>query len=291
MNIELILMKCEECGSRENQYDERMGEKICKDCGLVLVTEMFEETVRIVENDSLVRSKDNGNLGSIITGKGAYKFNRWGKQTTLSPAIQSGLVHCNMVLGAVCPDMNLKERVHQLYLSLVAQGLFGKSQYEARATAVVYYALKENGTPYSFSDVCAEFTPSIKVVKKLVRKINQTYKNKVNYRPINPQYLLKQTLSKIGTDIRFEEQCLKVLEHFEAILPDTFFNKGRSYYACIIWIASNVYLRRDITQALISERTGFSNNKIWRQTKAILAVIGLTSVKEVRGKKLDKIGG
>ena len=102
---------------------------------------------------------------------------------------------------------------------------------------------------------------------------------------------MKQTLSKIGTDIRFEEQCLKVLEHFEAILPDTFFNKGRSYYACIIWIASNVYLRRDITQALISERTGFSNNKIWRQTKAILAVIGLTSVKEVRGKKLDKIGG
>lgn len=290
MNIELILMRCEECGSNENEYNETLGEKICKDCGLVLVTEMFEETVRLVEKDSLIRSKDNGNLGSIITGKGSYKFNRWGKQETISPAIQTGIVHCNMVLGTVCPHMNLKERVQQLYVSLVAQGIFGRHQYEARATAVVYYALKENGTPYSFNDVCAEFNPSIKVVKRLVRKINQIYKNKVNYNPVNPQYLLKQTLSKVCSDIEFEQQCLKVLEYFEALLPDTFFNKGRSYYASIIWIASNVYVRHDITQKLINEKTGFSCNKIWRQTKALLAVIGLTSVKEVKGKELNKIG-
>ena len=47
MNIELMEMICNECGCTEYEYDENMGEKICKDCGLVLVTEMFEETVHI----------------------------------------------------------------------------------------------------------------------------------------------------------------------------------------------------------------------------------------------------
>tara|TARA_R110001592_G_scaffold34894_2_gene119366 strand:+ start:2652 stop:3527 length:876 start_codon:yes stop_codon:yes gene_type:complete len=290
MNIGRILMKCDECNTDENEFDETLGELVCKDCGLVLVTEMFEETVRLVNDGESVRSSDKGILGSVITGKGSYKYNRWGKQDTISSSIQAGLIHCNMVLGTVCPQVNLKDRVRELYLILAPKGVFGKSQYEARATAVVYYALKENGTPHSFNDVCSEFNPPIKVVKRLVRKINQVFKNRINCIPINPQYLLKQTFNKVSSDILFEQQCLKVLEHFEAILPSTEFNKGRSYYASIIWIASNVYVRHDITQKLICQRTGFSPDKIWKQTKRILAMIGLTLVSQVKGQELSKIG-
>jgi transcription initiation factor TFIIIB Brf1 subunit/transcription initiation factor TFIIB len=283
-------MICDECHSKESEYNETMGERVCKDCGLVLVTEMFEETVRLVNDGEMVRSSDKGILGSVITGKGSHKYNKWGKQDTISPAIQTGLVHCNMVLGTVCPQVNLKDRVRELYMALVVKGVFGRSQYEARATAVVYYALKENGTPHSLRDVCSEFTPPIKVVKRLIRKINQVFKNRINCIPVNPQYLLKQTLSKVSSDILFEQQCLKVLEHFESLLIDSEFNKGRTYYASIIWIASNVYMRSNITQKLIIEKTGYSNNKIWSQTRAILAVIGLTSVKQVKGQELNQIG-
>ena len=54
-------MKCDECGSRDSSFDERMGERICNECGLVMVQEVFEETVRVTDNTS----KDNwGNLGS-----------------------------------------------------------------------------------------------------------------------------------------------------------------------------------------------------------------------------------
>jgi transcription initiation factor TFIIIB Brf1 subunit/transcription initiation factor TFIIB len=283
-------MRCDECNSDENEFDEALGEIVCKGCGLVLITEMFEETVRLVDDGEKVRSSDKGVLGSVITGKGSYKYNKWGKQDTISPSIQTGLVHCNMVLGTVCPQVNLKDRVRELYLILAPKGIFGKSQYEARATALVYYALKENGTPHTFNDVCSEFNPPIKVVKRLVRKINQVFKNKVNHIPVNPQYLLKQTVKKISSDVLFEQQCLKVLEHFEALLVETDFNKGRSYYASIIWIASNVYIRNDITQKLICQRTGFSPDKIWRQTKRILAMIGLTLVSQVKGQELSKIG-
>ena len=99
MKIEWILMICDECNNTETEYNESLGELVCKGCGLVLVTEMFEETVRLVDDGEKVRSSDKGILGSVITGKGSFKYNRWGKQDTISPSIQTGLIHCNMVLG------------------------------------------------------------------------------------------------------------------------------------------------------------------------------------------------
>jgi transcription initiation factor TFIIIB Brf1 subunit/transcription initiation factor TFIIB len=291
MNIELMKMVCNECGCTEYEYDENMGEKICKDCGLVLVTEMFEETVHILDTVGNVKhSSDKGKLGSVIAGKGSYKFNKFGKNSVMPKHIQNGLMHCNMVLAHVAPQLNLNDRVEELYIKLQNRGLFGRSVYEARATAVVYYALKENGTPHSFKDVCSEFNPSLKIVKRLVRKINQEHRNSVNYTPINPQYLLKQTLHKITEDIEFQRQAIKTLEFFEKKANDYNFNKGRSYYASIIYIAANINLRHDITCQKISEITGFSRWVIWRQTKAILNMIGYNNAKELKGKDINKIG-
>lgn len=284
-------MKCNECNSKETEYDEYLGETVCKDCGLVLVTEMFEETVHILNKSGEVsHSADKGFLGSVITGKGSYKFNKFGKNSVIPKHIQNGLRHCNMVLGAIAPDLNLKERVEKLYMDLLAKNVFGRSQYEARATAVVYYALKENGTPHSFTDVAAEFNPPLKVVKKLVRKINQLYRNSVNYVPINPQYLLGQTLAKIGADDEFNRQCYKVLEFFETKTHQHDFNKGRSYYACIVWITANQQVRNDITEVMISKKTGYGRWPIWKQTKSILAMVGLEIASQVKGKELNEIG-
>jgi len=285
-------MRCEECGSNENEYCERMGEKVCKGCGLVLVTEMFEETThslnKLGEN---IHSAEQGELGSIIRGKGSWKFNKHGISSVTSNHIQRGINHCNMVLSSIGVNSpQLKSRVHKLYIDLATKGIFGRSPYEARATALVYYTLKENGTPHSFNDVCSEFNPSLKVVKRLVRKINQIHRNSINYSPINPQYLITQLLSKMEVDNEFKRQCIKVLEHFEVKAQLNTFNKGRSYYASIVWITANIFVRKDITKQSICEVTGFSRWVVWRQTKAILALVGLESVKSLQGKQLNEIG-
>jgi len=285
------MMRCDECHSEETEYDEHLGEKVCKDCGLVLVTEMFEETVHILSKSGEVKhSSDKGLLGSVITGKGSYKFNKFGKNSVIPKHVQNGLMHCNMVLGAIAPDLNLKERVEKLYMDLLVKNVFGKSQYEARATAVVYYALKENGTPHSFTDVASEFNPPLKVVKRLVRRINQLHRNSVSYVPVNPQYLLGQVLDKIDTDSEFDRHCYKMLEHFEVKSRLLTFNKGRCYYACIVYITAKQQVRHSLTSTEISEKTGYSRWAIWKQTKSILAMIGLRVVSQVRGKELNELG-
>ena len=120
-------MICDECGCTENEYDEVMGERVCKDCGLVLVTEMFEETVHILDNVGNVKhSSDKNRLGSVITGKGSYQFNKFGKNSVMPQHIQNGLMHCNMVLAQVCPQMDLKDRVEELYIKLLNVKTFKK---------------------------------------------------------------------------------------------------------------------------------------------------------------------
>ena len=284
-------MNCDECGSKDNYFDEIQGERICNECGLVLVQEMFEETVHLLDTGgNLQHSADKGKLGSVITGKGSYKFNKFGKNSVIPQSIQNGLVHCNMVLANVAPNLKLNERVEKLYMDLNNKGIFGRSQFEARATAVVFYALRENGTPYSFKEVMGEFEPNLKVVKRLVRKINQTYRNSANYMPINPQYLLEQTLNKITDDLVFKRQAIKVLEFFEAKVEQNTFNRGRSYYASIIWITAKMYVNTQITQVLITKKTGFSRFNIRRQTKEILSMIGLELANQVKGKQLSELG-
>lgn len=291
MNIELMKMICDECGCKEQTFDETLGEKVCADCGLVLVTEMFEETVHLLDTvGNLKHSADKGKLGSVITGKGSYKFNKFGKNSVIPQYIQNGIMHCNMVIAQVAPNMGLKERVETLYMQLFNKNVFGSTQYEVRATAIVYYALKENGTPHTFEDVCSEFDLNVKSVKRLVRKINQVFRNKLVYTPINPQYLLDRTLSKITDNFIFKKQCLKVLEFFEPKVIESTINKGRSYYASIVWITANIFVNTEITQVLITEKTGFSRFNIRRQTKQILGVIGFELASQVKGKQLSELG-
>mgnify|MGYP003109477421 FL=1 len=285
------MMICDECGSNNNSFDEIQGERICNDCGLILVQEMFEETVHILDTGgNLKHSADKGRLGSVITGKGSYKFNKFGKNSVIPQHIQNALMHCNMILAHVAPNLGLNERVEKLYLDLNNKGVFGRSQIEARATAVVFYALRENGTPHTFAEVSAEFDANLKSVKRLVRKINQVFRNKAGYSPVNPQYLLEKTLNDITDDLVFRRQTIKVLEFFETKVAQNTFNKGRSYYASIIWISANMNVNTLITQNLITKKTGFSRFNIRRQTKAILSMIGLELASQVKGKQLSELG-
>ena len=285
MNIELILMmKCDECGARNSQFDERMGEHICNDCGLVIVTEIFEETVRLVDDGKIIKEADKGYLGSFITGDNSYKFTRWGKGSVYSESVQKALTSCNMVLATVAPQMNLKDRVEELYLNFLNKGIFGMTSHEARATAVVYYALLENGTEHTIREVSAEFPDSAKSAKKLVRKIKQAVG--VQNLPYNPRYRLDKTCLQISDCIHFKAEAEKTLEYFEAILIDSDYTKSPSYYASICWMTASKMLHPTIQRQTISSKTGFSEWVIYRETKKLLRLIQLEQVTELRGKML-----
>ena len=278
------MKKCDECGSNETEYNEQMGETCCLECGLVIITDMFEETVRIVDNGVAVASSDNGQLGSVITGKGSFKFNRFGKTNMFPKKVTDGFFHCKMTLASVAPQMGLKQRVEELYLLFLNKGLFGKTTYEARATAVVYYALLENGTQHTIKEVSKEFPDSIKSAKKLIRKIKQFVG--VKQLPYNPRYRLTKTVVSITEELAFRTECEKTLEFFEALIVNSDYTKNPTYYVAICWITAKKMVHPTILRKTISEKTNTSERLIYGETKKILNLIGYDTASQLKGKQL-----
>jgi transcription initiation factor TFIIIB Brf1 subunit/transcription initiation factor TFIIB len=290
IKIELIGMKCDECNSVDNYFDERLGERVCSECGLVLITHMFEETTHILDSvGDVVHTADNDKLGSVITGQGSFKYNRF-QNPVVPKHITNGIMYCNMVLSNVTHSQESKDRVEKVYTELCSsvEG-FTRYTYENRATAVVFYVLREAGTPSTMKEVCAEFEVEVKLVKRILRKINAYYKNASNRNTVSPIYYLDKTVKSITNDLSFLNQCRTVLEKFETVIANSSFNKSKSYYASICWITSNIYVR-EYTRTVIAEKSGYNEKCVYLQTRALLNLFGFTDVNDVKGIDINKLG-
>lgn len=289
MNVEWIKMMCQECGMKEFRFNETLGETECLSCGLIVHTEPFEQRVSIVNNGVLKHSKDKKNqLGSIITGKGSYKYTKRGNNTAIPTHITKALTLCKMVLASVAENSPLSDRVEEVYLELQKKNIFGNQTLENRATAVVHYVLRENKTPLPIKEITKEFNCNQKSVKKLVRKIGAFYKNRTIYVQADPHFLLSQTVVKITDDPFFLSLCEETMKALEPILERANYNKTPSYYACVAWITKNINLYSSITVSKISKATEIHRATIFKNTKNIIALLGYTDVKQMKGKKIKE---
>ncbi len=267
---------CGECNSRAISFDERLGEMVCDECGLVIITEIFEETVRSGSR----YSPDKGTLGSITLGKGRRNYN-----PTPSHILQ-GLSFCKILLANFSSAESLKLRCERIYMTLYKKNIFStRDTYEDRASAVVYYCLLENNTPVNYIDICSiEFNSEKAKVIKLVKKIKKHF-GTVNKRP-TPIYEIERMASLIASDAIFTKQAIEVHEYFYPIIEESGFNIPISYPASICWLAANINLRSDITCQVIHRHSKLSKWTIRNTGKNLLNLIGLVSTEQIKGKQL-----
>ena len=282
-------MKCQECQSNDFEYNEIMGETACVDCGLIIITELFEETVISIGNSKELHTKEIVGLGSVINQSGKLRKTqvRYG---TKDGHIRKGIVFANMVLTSITNAKTLTNRVDEVYRELYSKSVFSSSHpLEVRATAVVFFVMKENRTPVSIKEVSKEFNCQGKKLNRLIRKINSHYGNKLKQLQEDPQYMLKKTANRITDDIVFISQCMETLELFESIIVKIDYNKRNAYYESICWIAKNIFVYPKITLKQIAEQTDASWSAIQKQTKDLLGLIGLTTCAQVKGKQISEL--
>lgn len=259
---------CAECGSSESEYSDRFGEQVCIDCGLVIIIEPFEQGIIQFKDDVEVVSKDFGRLGTSNDG-----FPRH---------IKKGLHFCNMALNAIAPQIKIHDRVSKLYIEVHNKGIFTSHSLEDRASAVVFYALRENNTPFSMVDVCSEYSSNPKNVFAIVRKINLNFRSRA-YRSTNHEFSIAREASKFRRGLEFENSCKKVLARLEANMDEIYFSRGKAYYASICWMAS-LLLSIKLTQREIAEKTGFSAQSINKKAKELCVLLGFEKTSEMKGK-------
>lgn len=147
---------CWECKSTSVTYDERLGETVCDDCGLVLIQNALEETVSILLEEKktsnyMGRTNSSFNLGSMISindlsdkkARVLYNTQRWNQTET--PSHKKMLKLSNMALSYYNISYEIKQRVPRYYKILQEKhGLRGVS-IEVRAASLTYYIVKEIG--------------------------------------------------------------------------------------------------------------------------------------------------
>ena len=268
-------MSCIECGKNNFSFDEWIGERVCGDCGLVEITEPFEQSVAIFNlKGDIVRSSDvPKRLGSI----------------DYPTHIRVGLTYCNLVLSSVANNHPLKERVEECYLSLIKSRVFNNNHpYEIRATALVYYVLLENNLSITLGEVAKEFVSNLKKTRKLSRKIAAEFGRPHVFSAINPVVALNKTLDSIDATTKFRKTAFEVCNEISKILDESDYTKGRTYNAAILAITSSLYCF-EITSREIAEKTGFSRDSLYRQTKKVLAYFNRKSLREIKGQRIENL--
>lgn len=282
-------MKCVDCGATEFEYSESMGETACKICGLIAITELFEQSVRVQTNEEITRSPDKGVLGSTIKGysKLANIQNRFGAK---DGHIRKGVVFSQMVLSSLgIVETSLKDRAGDLYRELHSKNVFSSTTLEVRGTAVAWFVLFENKTPVKLKVACEEFNCAGKSINRLIRRIKKHYGGNVKYMQPDPMFLLKKSANQISDDLVFVSQCLKTLEFFEPIVAQRQYNKRNAYYESICWISKNIFVYPKVTLTSIAELTEVSRSAIQQQTKDLLGLIGLSTCAQVKGKQISEL--
>lgn len=283
MSLGLIGMKCDECGSRQNTFDERMGERICDDCGLVIQIEAFEETVRLsTGEDGSFYSKDLG-LGSKTT----FMQNAHSARDSSERTLENGYRVMRMVVSALRLPFNLNERLEQVYRELLRKGMLSGSSLETRATAIVYYVLKENRTPSSLDEVCGEFQVQPKLVRRLTRRISKYYGNNV-LRNDDSHFLMQRAIVGVSNDPAFMSDCLQTFEFFERLMKELFENKTKLHYATMVYFTSYIH-NYPYSATSISKKLGCSANGIRISGRRLLSLIGLKGVEQLKGIDLEKL--
>ena len=269
-------MSCSECGGIETEYNERIGETECVDCGLILVTELFEETVSAYDADgNQLRSADWLKLG----GRSVHRYLDKGNSN-----MQTGINMSKMLLGSFVTTKSLRSRVEVLYIKGFKKGLFGNYTYEDRATALVYYALRENSIPYTMKEIAKEYNSNVKVAYVIVKRLTIAFGKVVKN---DTRTFAEKYANKLDIGMDYVGACGLVADYFDRVVSEGDENLTPSSSAAVCWIVAKAQYKQ-LTQRQIAGVSAISTRSIYEESKRLLGFIN-TSIKEIEGKGIEGI--
>ncbi len=269
--------KCLECKSNNFSIDVRMGELVCDDCGLVLVTEPFEQSsYSFNANGERIRE-------SWKTPNTTVSMRSWGKT---DKAIHTGIAMCKILLSSLSESKVLRERIESLYRTLYHKHVFTSSTLEDRSAALVYFLLREQNLPYSLKEVCREYDCVEKRVFKLSKKIANHQGKTSIFLIRDSRPFAEKHAHKFG-DSQFVSKVGRLAYHYDELVSKTGDNLRPSssvVFCYIVSIAENMA----VTQREIAEKTGISTKTIQKETRRLLKIKNINK-KQIEGKGIEWI--
>lgn len=250
MNLQTTTESCKECGCVSFQYDDRLGEQMCSDCGLVIVVNPFEETVNYSLNrEGVDANKPNTNhLGSYIKPVDLKSRKNWtlyreqvrSQPMTASDRRMKSL--CSMYLSYYNVGFDIKNRAYSYYKSMQKDRLFKGLALEKRAASLTFYILKELGIICDLGKHSQLTKVSRADISKNAKKIARHQKKAYVFIETNHLNKAKVVISRLeGDGVRitqhYRENSLRIVEYISRKIEQHDIRFSDNMLVASMWIA------------------------------------------------------
>ena len=224
-------MKCSECNSITTTFDERMGETICDDCGLILSVDIFEETVMLKHGERHSdRSRNFSQLGSIISfsdvnsRRDSSNFVQ-NLRTTYSDSENNLMLSAGIYLSYYNGKKLLPEILKRFRI-MKEEHLVRGLPIDNIAAGIVYYTLKDKGMPVSLKDFSKKSKIPIKNIMRTSKRVTRRFGKPHIFSHLNLDEIVNETIERI----RVRQQTKVVHIHPRHNRPYTIYANNRPIF-------------------------------------------------------------
>ena len=284
-------MKCSECNCITTSFDERLGETICNDCGLILSVDIFEETSSPMKNKKFFREKTKQlSLGSIISLSDVkssdnhilYNQHIW---TTYNKTERQFKFSSSIFLSYYSGKPFLSE-VYLKYKIIKEEHLIRGLPIDDVAAGIVYYVLKEKGIPISLKGFSKKSKIPTKNIMRTAKKLTKRFGKAHIFSDLNVEDIISQIILNlnsikgtpdINNDVRFD--CYNFVSYIQRCYDDFNLTFTRTHIITAIWMVGRTHVSLNITQSALKDTCNISVQTIKDTSRKICINLNLDKTK------------
>ena len=289
-------MKCVECESTTTTFDERMGETICADCGLILSVNIFEETTNpvLILEDGYGRKfsnkhPDSHKLGSIIERRDIRSKTDYNLRiNNIRVDYSESEKKVNLASGMYLSYYNggkLKNEVIKKYRILKDEHLVRGLPLDDVAAGIVYYVLKERGVPVSLKDYSKKIKVPVKNIMRTSKRVTRKFGKPHIFSQLNTDEMVSSIIDKLNSreKTRFKEKiegnlrmdCYNFVDYAKQCYDNFDLTFTVSDIVAAIWIVGQNYNSKSITQVALADCSTVSEVTIREKARKMCVNLNL----------------
>ncbi len=288
--------ECPECGSRTLEHDYERAELVCRDCGLVVTTNIIDQgpewrafdhdqrmkrsrvgapmtfTIHDKGLSTMIDWRNRDSYGRSISSKNRaqlYRLRKWQRRIRVSNATERNLAFAlselDRMASAIGLPRNVRETAAVVYRKAVNKNLIRGRSIEGVAASALYTSCRQCGVPRTLDEIGEVSRVSRKEIGRTYRFISRELKLKLL--PTSPIDYVPRFCSGLNLKGEVQSRAVEILR--QAAEKELTSGRGPTgVAAAAIYIASILCGERR-TQREVAEEAGVTEVTIRNRYKEL----------------------
>ena len=314
MQVNIRLKNCPECGKNDQVMDKNTGEIICRNCGLVLESNVIDSGPewRVFSNEDWELKKrtgpqitfskyDKGLSSKIWIGKDSsghklrlqdrmkmLRLRKWNIRARLRTTAERNLSIAMAELDRLCDTMkippSLKESAALIYRKALKEDLVRGRSIASIAAASLYLALRRADVPRTLKEIVESSSRSRKEISRCYRLLiwELGYKTPID----DPVQYISKISTKANISQKVQMRAIEILQKARRLQINV--GKGpRGLAAAALYIAS-LELKEKTSQRNLAEAAGVTEVTIRNRYNGLIRDMKL-NISKRRGRMVKEL--